>query len=594
MDEKSTFPPNQAGGQTLAPGFIRRKDISGEIPPTSKGEMEIAIRELNDKKDEWVQLELPERIRILERVLDDLWSVSERWASLSIEAKDARGNAFAEAEEWAFITNVLRMARLLQKSLVQIQKHGRPRIPGPVSLHPDGQVIAKVFPQSFYDQLFLPGTTAEVWMQPGATQEDMLAGQARFYRQPPQEGKVTLVLGAGNASMLVPADFLYKLFVEGSVVLLKMNPVNAYLGDVLRVAFRALIEPGYLHIVFGGADEGRYLCHHPRVDELHTTGSDKTYEEIVFGPGPEGAKRKAQRTPLLEKRFTAELGNVTPVIIVPGPWSEEDLRIQGERLATWLTINAGFNCLTPRVIVQWAGWDRREALNQAVARALEATPTRKAYYPQARQRHARYLSAHPEAGLYGDTGGDPERLPWAFITGLDPEDAGDLCFRNEPFCGLFSETALQAGSPEDFLEHAVRFANQILWGNLTATLIVHPSSLKDERMSAAVERAVAGLRYGMVLINQFAGLGFFAVTTTWGAFPGNDRCDIQSGTGVTSNVLMFDRPQKSVVRSPFSPSPDPFSPGSRTLIPFIKKLADYQYRPTPWKMLVLSGYALRA
>jgi acyl-CoA reductase-like NAD-dependent aldehyde dehydrogenase len=593
MDERSVLPDFQNNTRIPAPGFIRRQDFSGEILPTPRNEIDTAIQDLNAKKGDWVKVDLSERIKILDQILEDLWSVAERWVSLSIEAKGTRGNTFAEAEEWAFITNVLRMARLLRKSLRQIRKNGRPIIPGPVSLRPDGQVVAKVFPQGFYDRLLLPGTTAEVWFQPGMTIPELYESQARFYQQRPHQGIVTLVLGAGNASMLVPADFLYKLFVEGHVVILKLNPVNAYLGSVLQVAFQALIEPGFLRIVYGGAEEGNYLCHHQGVDQIHTTGSDKTYEDIVFGLGQEGAERKAQRRPLLEKRFTAELGNVTPVIVLPGPWSEDDIHAQGERLATWLVINAGFNCLTPRVIIQWAAWEKRAALNKTIGEALDAMPTRKAYYPQAKQRHARYVSAHPEANLYGESA-DPDHLPWAFISGLNPENTGDICFRNEPFCGLFSETAIPANSPEDFLDRAVRFANETLWGNLTATIVAHPASLEDAQISASVDDAVAGLRYGIVLINQFAGLGFFAVTTTWGAYPGNDIYDIQSGIGVTSNVLMFERPQKSVVRSQFRPSPDPFSPNSRTLIPFTKSLANYQYQPNLWKMLVLSWHAMRS
>lgn len=593
MQEKDLLSTISHDNPIPEPGFIRRDDFSGQIPPTPQGELDTAIQELDDHKDEWAKLELRARIRILNQILEDLWSVKERWVSLSVEAKGTNANAYAQAEEWAFVTAVFRIVRLLGKSLGQIQKFGRPRIPGPITIRPGGQVVAKVFPQSFYDRLLLPGTSAEVWMQPGVTINEVVDRQAGFYQAGHREGKVCLVLGAGNVSMLVPSDFLYKLFVEGQVVLLKLNPVIAYLGSVIQEAFRALIEPGFLRIVYGGAEEGNYLCHHPGIDQIHTTGSDKTYEDIVFGTGQEGAMRKAQRRPLLEKRFTAELGNVTPVIVLPGPWSEEDLRLQGERLASWLIINAGFNCLTPRVIVNWAGWEKREALNRAIRNALNATPTRKAYYPGAGQRHARFISAHPEARLFGQSD-DPGHLPWAFITGLDAESKDEISFRNEAFCGLFSETALQAEGPEQFLEQAVRFANERLWGNLTATIIVHPESLQDAQVSAALEEAIAGLRYGMVLINQFAGLGFFAVTTTWGAFPGNDRYDIQSGTGVTSNVLMFDRPQKSVVRSPFKLSPDPFSPGSRTLIPFSKSLADYQYHPDPWKMAVLSWYAMRS
>ena len=129
-------------------------------------------------------------------------------------------------------------------------------------------------------------------MQPGVTIDDVYAGQAPDYRNRDEVGKVALVLGAGNASMLVPSDFLYKLFVEKQVVILKLNPVNAYLGQVLQSGFRALIEHGFLRIAYGGSHEGSYLWHHPAVDEIHTTGSDKTYEDVVFGPGPDGARRK--------------------------------------------------------------------------------------------------------------------------------------------------------------------------------------------------------------------------------------------------------------------------------------------------------------
>jgi acyl-CoA reductase-like NAD-dependent aldehyde dehydrogenase len=382
--------------------------------------------------------------------------------------------------------------------------------------------------------------------------------------------------------MLVPTDFLYKLFVEGQVVVLKPNPVNAYLGPVFEKAFRRLVGDGYLRIVYGGVTEGSYLCHHEAVDEIHTTASDKTYEDIVFGVGREGARRKAERRPLIQKRFIGELGNVTPIIILPGTWSKADIAAQGALLARWLVINAGFNCLTPRVIVQWANWKHREALNKAIADALRQVPPRPAYYPRAKQRMDMFVSAHPEAQQFGHAEGDC--LPWTLITEVDPGNPNDICFRNEAFCGLFAETSLEAGSAEEFLHQAVEFANETLWGNLTATIIAHPGSLKDANLLGALDHAVADLRYGMILINQFAGLGFFAMTTTWGAYPGNDIYDIQSGIGVTSNVLMFARPEKSVVRSPFKLSRDPFALASRSVREFAKSMADIQYNPTLLKL----------
>jgi hypothetical protein len=48
------------------------------------------------------------------------------------------------------------------------------------------------------------------------------------------EGKLALVLGAGNQIPVVCSDILYKLIMDDSVVICKMNPVNAYLGPILR------------------------------------------------------------------------------------------------------------------------------------------------------------------------------------------------------------------------------------------------------------------------------------------------------------------------------------------------------------------------
>ena len=59
------------------------------------------------------------------------------------------------------------------------------------------------------------------------------------------------------------------------------------------------------------------------------------------------------------------------------------------------------------------------------------------------------------------------------------------------------------------------------------------------------------LRYGAIGVNVWHALAFAMGSTTWGAYPGHSRTDIESGTGVVGNAAMFDRPQKSVVRGPF-------------------------------------------
>ena len=243
-------------------------------------------------------------------------------------------------------------------------------------------------------------------MEPGVTEADLPKTQAVIYQNKDHAGKVALVLGAGNVSSIGPTDILYKLLMEDQVVIFKSNPVNAYLGPIFEEALKALIEPGYLRLVYGGASEGAYLVNHAGVDEVHITGSDKTFEAIVFGPGPEGAKRKAERKPLLNKRVTGELGNVSPVIVVPGPWSAKDLAYQGDHIASMLTNNAGFNCNATRVIIQHAGWNQRQDVLAAVRKALAQVPTRAAYYPGAQDRQRAFVAAHPDAEQIGTPSDD--------------------------------------------------------------------------------------------------------------------------------------------------------------------------------------------
>lgn len=582
----------QVGERANEPDSSARTDNFGGALPTPQAELDAYVTELQANKETWATLELDERIEILDAILIDLNAVGDEWVSASILAKGNQGNDAAEAEEWTMLSYALRLVRLLGESLRDIQRSGRPQIPGSLDTLPDGQVRARVFPVDRYDSIMFSGMTAEVWMQPGISIEEVVDGQARFYRDGSGKGNVVLVLAAGNASFLVTTDFMYKLFVEGSVVILKMNPVNSYLGPIIAKGFRALIERNFLRIVYGGAAEGNYLCHHPSVDELHMTGSNKTYDAIVFGPGEEGAQRKAQRRPLVEKRFTGELGNITPVIVVPGPWTPKEIDYWGAKLASWLIINAGFNCLTPRVIIQSAAWEHRQSLIQVIGQTLARVETRKAYYPGAQQRHEEFLAAHPTCQQYGAAGDG--KLPWTFIQDVDANNTDDICFKSEAFCGLFAETALEAQDAPSFLAAAVSFVNEHLWGNLTATLVVHPESLKDAQVATAVERAVADLHYGMVLINQFAGLGVFAMTAPWGAYPGNDMYDIQSGTGFTFNTLMFDNPQKCVVRFPFKVAPDPMSLQSRTVLDVSRRLADLQYRPSIWKVPGILWSAIRS
>ncbi|HXT51624.1 MAG TPA: aldehyde dehydrogenase family protein [Thermoanaerobaculia bacterium] len=576
-----------------AAGALSAPEASSAIPPSSRAAIDAAVDTLRSRKVAWASLPLLEKIDLLRQLRKTFAAVAEEWVAACQRAEGIPGDSPRGAEEWvAGPYFVIRNLRLLQESLVGISVKGAPRLPGPVHQRPDGRTVAQVFPCDAYDRLFYPGVTGEVWLQPGVTPETIAQHQAVAYREELPRGKVALVLSAGNVSSIGPMDALYKLFVDNEVVIFKTHRVNDYLGPLLERGLRPLVEAGYLRVVYGGVEEGAYLCAHPLVDSIHITGSDKTYDAIVFGTGPEGAYRKEEGKPRLEKPVSAELGNVSPVIVVPGSWSDADLAYQAENVATMLANNAGFNCNAARVLVLHRGWSQREAFLAAVRDVLQRVPPRKAYYPGAADRFASFLAAHPDAVQIGEAG--QGELPWAMALDLDPEARDDIAFNTEAFCSFFGAVALPAGSAVDFVRAAVEFCNERLWGTLNVTLIVHPSSAAEPQLGAAVEQAIADLRYGTVAVNHWAAIGYGLVSTPWGAYPGHPPTDIQSGVGVVHNTYMFADVEKGVVRAPFRAKPKPaWFVLHRTSHQLLRKLTFFEAAPAPWKLPAIFALALQ-
>jgi aldehyde dehydrogenase (NAD(P)+) len=54
---------------------------------------------------------------------------------------------------------------------------------------------------------------------------------------------------------------------------------------------------------------------------------------------------------------------------------------------------------------------------------------------------------------------------------------------------------------------------------------------------------------------------------SWGAFPGHEPHDIQSGRRVAHNALLLDGPERTVVRGPFRPAPRAIVHGELTISP---------------------------
>jgi aldehyde dehydrogenase (NAD(P)+) len=358
--------------------------------------------------------------------------------------------------------------------------------------------------------------------------------------------------------------------------MLKMNPVNEYLGPIFERAFEAFIDAGYVRFAYGGADVGAYLCAHPAVEEIHITGSEATHNAIVANAGE-------------RKRITSELGNVSPTIVIPGPWSQDDLAFQAENIATQKAHNAGFNCIAAQVLVLPKRWEHSRELRERIEGIFARLQQRPEYYPGTAERRTQIFAGVTQ--LRAMVQADAARLD-------------DPAFTSEAFCGVLVCIELD-GDLETYVRSAVTFANEHLHGTLGANLIVHPATMKA--YPQLVNDAVEQLRYGSIAVNGWTGVGYFLTETPWGAFPGHTLQTPGSGMGVVHNSYLLAGTEKSVVYAPFAPFPRSVREGTFSFLPrppwFVtngmqaeigRALCDFELSPSPGRAMHVAALALRA
>ena len=503
-----------------------------------------SIGKLSEHKDEWATLPIPQKIELLRRVLCNLREHAQAWVDISIRNKQIESESPWTGEEWS--AGIWALAAGLNGYIETLGGLANERLPKfkRARINPDSRTILHIYPNNLIESLLLNGITAEVWMREGVTKENLNDHMAVFYKERNPRGKAALVLGAGNVNSVAPLDMLYRLIAHGQVVLLKMSPVNDYLGPILEKIFKPFVSAGYVQFAYGAADVGSYLVHHPKIHEIHITGNARTHGAIVFGTGEEGRINKEHNEPILHKPITSELGSVSPVIIVPGQWSESDIRFQAERVVTMKMHNCGFNCVAAQVLILPEKWELKDAFLDAVRTVLRELPPRKPWYPGAAERQKEAFAAHPLVETYG--GGE---VPSTLIAGIASGTVNESSFNEEFFCAVLAQTSLPGDSPSEFLQNAVVFCNEHLYGTLGATIIVHPKTMKE--IGTAMDRAVADLRYGSIGINVWNAVAFLLPQAPWGAYPGHTLNDVQSGIGVVHNTFLLEKTEKTVVSGSF-------------------------------------------
>ena len=191
---------------------------------TNRAKMDEVIDRLLGGATKFSALPLHERIALARSMQNGYMRVAEASVKATCAAKGIPPEHYGA--EWALGPWIpIRALRLIIESLEGLERKGNTPI-GRIGPTRDGRLAVRVFPANSIDTVLFSNVVVDVHMAKGVTEND-LAERARFYKQPGLGGGVTLVFGAGNIEAIPSFDIISKMFNEGKVCVVKMNPVNA-------------------------------------------------------------------------------------------------------------------------------------------------------------------------------------------------------------------------------------------------------------------------------------------------------------------------------------------------------------------------------
>ena len=505
----------------------------------SKIDIDRNISKLRVNSSEFLNIDKITLITLLNQTIENIKAISYYWATLASEKKGIL-NKSKEGEEW--IGGPFACIYAIQYFIDSLQNEDGLNI----SNFDDSKKSYKVFPTKTIEKLLFPFLEGEVRFGKNLSFEQINEFRGFANRFKNNKSKITLILGAGNVSSIPVLDALFHMIAYKSVIYMKLNPVNDYLLPIFTQVFEPFISRGYMIITEGDMEASKYLSQHEGFHHTHLTGSNFTYENIVYGKILNDKERSVKTLPKVNKKpITTELGNVTPIIVHPGNWSRSEIKHQAKKIVTAKLNNSGFNCIAAQVIVLPKDWKHTQKLKDDILFYLKKVGDTTSYYPGASENLDQLL----ETENYEQINNLSCNTPF-LVSDLDLEKeyankevwSTALYFKEIPYT-----------SNENFCSNSIEYVNNELWGNLGVTVLIknHKKKTNQSILNAYVEN----LKYGTVAINEWSALGFVIPTLPWGGYPGNKDNDIQSGQGYVHNSLLFESPQKGVVYSRFRLSP---------------------------------------
>ena len=378
----------------------------------------------------------------------------------------------------------------------------------------------------------------EIDVFPIHRKDKLLAGKAKGYLHVQGEPKqvspldkpsgIIAVSGAGNYSSSI--EMAMALFLENKAVIHKPHQLNEASDAVWAKIFAPLIKRKAL--VFIGSDQGHEMTALAGLDAIYFTGST----------GVAHAIQKSASAPLV-----SECGGNNPCLIVPGKWTDKEIKHWAIQIASVGKLNGGAVCGRPQTIITSKNWPQREqfiaALRKAIAEDTFGTTT---YYPGVDKTEAQFLDNQPSAEVLKPENGNHPNSDAVFIPGIGEDD---FAIHNEAFCQVYSELPLDTeNEAEDFLTKATAFCNDKLLGSLGCMMLVDTATFKanEER----IHRAVRELNYGGIAVNNIPPNIWLNAYLTWGGC-GETTENFVSGVGNFGNALNFENVVKSVIIDDF-------------------------------------------
>ena len=501
----------------------------------SKIDIDRCVNSLRVSSNEFVKIKNSELITMFEECIQNIKEIAYYWATTASDNKRVT-NTTAEGEEW--LGGPFASVFALQYYIETLKDINKPLDKKKFNKTNNSY---KVFPNKNIEKLFFPFISADLRFNKSLKYDEIekYRGFSMRYKHDPS---VSLILGAGNVSCIPLLDAIYHMVTKRSTILLKLNPVNDYLLPVYEKIFQNFINKGYMVVTKGDVEVSKYMCSHKGIDHIHLTGSDETYENIVYGRNLTEEEKKLSTLPKKNSvSITSELGNVTPFIIHPGNWTNSQIKFQARKIVTAKLNNGGFNCISAQVVILPENWKHTDKLIMYIKQYMKNIDDRFSYYPNSLS----LLNKLEKDGNYTRENSDTCATPHLTreIKAYSKYETSEVWGTSIYFKKIISS------DNKDYMQKVVDYCNETLWGNLGATVLF--KKYKSKKNKEYINFYINNLRYGTVAINEWSAIGFIIPTLPWGGYPGNKDNDIQSGQDFVHNSLFFESPQNGIVYSKF-------------------------------------------